>query len=41
MSTDNGSLFVWLSFSLAGILHTELISLLSSTQLWPIKEKGN
>lgn len=39
MSTDNGNLFFWLSLSLAGILHAELISLLYSTQLWPIKKK--
>lgn len=39
MNTDNGNLFVWLGFSLASILHTEPISLLSSTQLWPIKKK--
>lgn len=38
-STVNGTDFVWHSFSLAGILHTETISLLSRTEVWPIRIK--
>jgi len=39
MSTNSSNFFIWLSFSFAVILHIELINLLSSTQLWPIKKK--